>query len=345
MQISVAELAQLLKGEVEGDSTIQLNKVAKIEKGEPGALSFLSNAKYEQFIYETASSAVLVNRTFTPLKPLSVTLIRVDDAYASFSLLLEKFSGSNRTAKGVDATAFIDAGAQLGSNVTVGAMSYIAAGASLGDNCYLFPQVYIGERVVLGKNCVLYPGVKIYHETIIGDNCIIHAGTVIGSDGFGFAPLADRTYRKIPQTGNVIIEDDVEIGANTCIDRATMGSTIIRKGVKLDNLIQIAHNVEIGEHTVIAAQCGIAGSSKVGKYCMLGGQVGVVGHLTVPDGSNVGAQSGIINQIEGENGKWLGFPAIDYRKMLRAYTVMKNLPDIEKRLIALEKSAQNEVQK
>ncbi len=340
MQITVGEIAKLLGGELIGEGTALLSKVAKIEEGEPGALSFLSNSKYEPYIYETKSTAVIVNRDFTPSSPVSVTLIKVDDAYASFTLLLEKFSNPVSNKTGIDKASFVSEKAVTGAGVYIGAATYVADGASIGDGSKIFPQVYIGDGAKVGKNCIIYPGVKIYHNCIIGDNCIIHAGTIIGSDGFGFAPLADRSYKKIPQTGNVVIEDDVEIGANCTIDRATMGSTIIRKGVKLDNLIQIAHNVEIGEHTVMASQSGVAGSTKIGRYCVIGGQVGFAGHITIADGSSFGAQTGIANSIKIENEKWFGSPAIEYSKSLRAYTLIKNLPDIDKRLFALEKLVQ-----
>ena len=269
MQISVAELGALLQGEVVGDGSAMLSKVAKIEEGEPGALSFLANPKYESYLYETRSTAVLVNKSFTPAAEVKAVLIKVEDAYASFTYLLEQFANIALHKQGVASSAVIHASAIVPSSVYVGAATVIEAGATIGEGCKLFPQVYVGDRVKIGKNTILYPGVKIYHDCVIGDNCIIHAGTVVGSDGFGFAPLPDRSYKKIPQTGNVVIGNQVEIGANTCIDRATIGSTIIRDGVKLDNLVQIAHNAEVDEHTVIAAQSGVAGSTKIGKYCIL----------------------------------------------------------------------------
>jgi UDP-3-O-[3-hydroxymyristoyl] glucosamine N-acyltransferase len=340
MQITVEEIAKLLKGDVEGETGALLSKVAKIEEGEPGALSFLANSKYEPFLYETASTAVLVNRDFVASAPVKATLIRVDDAYTAFTFLLEKFGNRTAAKKGIENGAYVSPKASVGANVYVGSTAYIDENAIIAEGCKIFPQVYIGENVKLGKNCILYPGVKIYHDCVIGDNCIFHAGAVIGSDGFGFAPLADRSYKKIPQTGNVIIEDNVEIGANATIDRATMGSTIIRKGVKLDNLVQIAHNVEIGEHTVMASQSGVAGSTKIGKYCVVAGQVGFAGHITIADGSTFGAQSGVPGNIKKENEKWFGYPAIEYSKSIRAYAMIKNLPDLDKRLFALEKLVQ-----
>ena len=338
MQVSVAELGKLLNGEIIGDPTVLVSKVAKIEEGETGALSFLANAKYEHHIYETNASAVIVNRTFIPTKPITATLIKVDDAYASFTFLLEKFSNSMAGKSGVDASAHVSKEANLGKDVFVGAMTFIAEKTTVGNNTKIYPQVYIGENVSIGNNCILYPGVKIYQDCVIGNNCIIHAGAVIGADGFGFAPLPDRSFKKIPQTGNVVIEDDVEIGANTAVDRATMGSTYIRKGVKLDNLVQIAHNAEVGEHTVIAAQTGVAGSTKIGKYCIVAGQVGFSGHITIADGSTFAAQSGITGNIKKPNEKWLGFPATEYGKIIRSYAIFKYLPDMEKRITELEKT-------
>lgn len=337
MQITVAEISNLLQGEISGDANAILNKVAKIEEGEPGALSFLANPKYEQFVYETQSTAVLVNKTFVPSAPVKTTLIKVDDAYASFTFLLEQFSKVSLLKQGISPQAFIDTTATVAADAYVGHGAVVEAGAVVGNGSKLFPQVYIGDRAKIGKNCILFSGVKIYNDCIIGDNCIVHAGTVIGSDGFGFAPLQDRSYKKIPQIGIVIIENDVEIGANCTIDRATMGSTIIRKGAKLDNLIQIAHNVEIGEHTVIASQSGVAGSTKIGKYCVIGGQVGFAGHITIADGSQFGAQSGVNMNIKNEGGKWFGSPAMELKTALRSSVIVQRLPELEKRIHELEK--------
>lgn len=337
MQISVAELGKLLQGEIVGDETALLNKVAKIEEGEPGALSFLANAKYEPYVYETKSTAVLVNKSFVPTAPVSATLIKVDDAYASFSQLLEQFAKISLYKTGIAANCHIEPTAKLGKDVYVGPMAVIEGGAIIGDGSKIFPQVYIGDRVVLGKNVILYAGAKIYHDCIIGDNCIIHAGAVIGADGFGFAPQPDRSYTKIPQTGNVVIENNVEIGANATIDRASMGSTRIKEGAKLDNLVQVAHNVEIGEHTVIAGQSGIAGSTKIGKYCIVAGQVGFAGHITIADGSQFGAQTGITSSIREENGKWFGSPGFELKQVMKANVVFRRLPEVEKRIHELEK--------
>ena len=343
MQISVKELSKLLQGEVIGDENALLNTVAKIEEGTAGALSFLANPKYEPHIYTTQSTAVLVNRSFNPSAKITTTLIKVDDAYQAFTYLLEQFAGIGKGAAGIDKSAVVSPTAKVATSTFIGALTYISDEAIIGENCQIHPQVYIGAGVKIGNNVTLYPGVKIYHLCTIGDNCIIHAGTVIGSDGFGFAPLADRSYKKLPQTGNVIIEADVEIGANCTIDRATMGSTIIRNGVKIDNLVQVAHNVEVGAHTVIASQSGISGSTKIGKYCVIGGQVGFAGHLVIADGSQFGAQSGVGGNIVQENGRWFGSPVIELRQALKAGVVYRNLPTLEKRVQELEKLLKDKI--
>lgn len=337
MQITAQELATLLGGEVDGEGSIALHTVAKIEEGSKGALSFLANPKYEEYLYHTQSSAVLVKKDFKAQRAFTTCLIRVDDPYASFTFLLEKFSNPSAQLSGLEPMSFIDASAKLGDNVYVGAFAYISKDAVIGDNTKIYPQVFVGAKVKIGSNCLIYPGVKIYHECVIGDNCIIHASSVIGSDGFGFAPLPDRSYKKIPQTGNVIIEDDVEIGSNCSIDRATMGSTIIRKGVKLDNLIQIAHNVEVGEHSVMAGQAGVAGSTKLGKYMVVGGQVAISGHLQIANGNQFGGQSGVNTHIKEENKKWFGTPVLELRDALRAGAVTRRLPELLSRIEALEK--------
>ncbi|MCX6186423.1 MAG: UDP-3-O-(3-hydroxymyristoyl)glucosamine N-acyltransferase [Bacteroidetes bacterium] len=337
MQITVRDLSLLLNGEVVGNPDAILSTVTKIEEGKPEALSFLANPKYESYIYTTGSTAVLVNRTFEPSQSLSTTLIKVDDAYSAFTFLLEQFASISTHKTGIETGSYVSEKSNVGSNVFVAATAYISAGASVGNNSKIYPQVYIGDNAKVGNNCIIFAGVKIYNDCVIGDNCIIHAGTVIGSDGFGFAPQADKSYKKIPQIGNVIIENDVEIGSNCSIDRATMGSTIIRKGVKLDNLVQVAHNVEIGEHTVIASQSGIAGSSKIGKYCVLAGQVGVVGHITIADGTVIGGQSGVNSNIKKPNLKWFGSPAFEYGDSLKSSIIFRKLPDMMKRLRELEK--------
>jgi len=337
MQVTVKDLSKMLNGEVVGDENALLHTVAKIEEGHSGALSFLANPKYEPQIYTTKSTAVLVNRTFTPTATITATLIKVDDAYQAFTYLLEQFANVGKGAAGIDKTAVIESSAKVDASSFVGALTYIGQETIVGANCQIHPQVFIGAGVKIGDNVTLHPGVKIYHLCSIGDNCTIHAGTVIGSDGFGFAPLPDKSYKKIPQIGNVVIESDVEIGSNCSIDRATMGSTVIRKGVKLDNLVQIAHNVEIDEHTVIASQSGISGSTKVGKYCVIGGQVGFAGHITIADGSQIGAQSGIMGNIEQPNTRWFGSPITELRQAFKAQVVYRNLPELEKRVQELEK--------
>lgn len=337
MQISVTELSKLLNGEIIGDGSALLSTVAKIEEGKPGALSFLANPKYEAHIYSTQSTAVLVNKGFEPTQKVAATLIKVDDAYAAFTFLLEQFAGAGKHAAGIDATAVVEKSAKIDPSTFVGALTYIGQEATIGANCQLHPQVFIGKGVVIGNNVTLHAGVKINHQCVVGDNCVIHSGTVIGSDGFGFAPQPDKSYKKIPQTGNVIIDEDVEIGSNCTIDRATMGSTVIRKGVKLDNLIQVAHNVEIGEHTVIASQTGIAGSTKIGRYCVIAGQVGFSGHITIADGSSFGAQTGITSSIKEPNKSWFGSPSMDFRRSMKSSVVVRNLPELEARVSQLEK--------
>jgi UDP-3-O-[3-hydroxymyristoyl] glucosamine N-acyltransferase len=337
MQMSVAQLAALLNAEIVGNENALVHTVAKIEEGFPGALSFLSNPKYEQYIYTTQSTAVLVNKSFKPAAPVYATLLKVEDAYAAFTFLLEKFSNTTTHLSGIEEGALVKHDAVVGANVFVGFGSYVGSKVTIGNNTKIMQQVHIAQNVSIGENCIIYPGVVIYHDCKIGDNVIIHGGTVIGSDGFGFAPLPDRSYKKIPQTGNVVIRNNVEIGANCTIDRATMGSTIIGQGVKLDNLIQIAHNVEIGDHTVIAAQTGVAGSTKIGKYCVIAGQVGFVGHISIADGSQFGAQSGINSSIKEPDKKWNSTPAFELKDSLRAITVYRKLPDLLKRIEALEK--------
>ena len=337
MQISVAQLAQLLNGTVVGNPDILLHTVAKIEEGKEGALSFLANMKYESHLYDTKSSAVLINNDFVPTQVVKTTLIKVENAYASFTLLLKQFAAHANKKEGIEEGSVINKSSELGTNIYVGSLAYIAKGVKIGNNTQIYPTSYIGDNVKIGENCILYAGVKIYNDCEIGNNVIIHAGTVIGSDGFGFAPLADRSYKKIPQIGNVIIEDDVEIGANCAIDRATMGSTIIRKGVKLDNLNQVAHNVEIGEHTVMAGQSAIAGSTKIGRYCILAGQVGIAGHLTIAEGSVLGAKSGVNSSIKKENQKWFGAPAFEYADSLKSSIIFKKLPQLYKTVSELEK--------
>lgn len=338
LEFTAAMVAQMLKGTVEGDPEIKLNSIAKIEEGHEGALSFLANPKYESYIYTTASSAVLVRNDFKPAKKVRATLIRVADPYQSIAVLLTLYEQSKPKKKGIHPTAVIEPGAKVGNDVYIGAYAYISENAVIGDGCRLYPHVFIGEGAKIGSNSVLYAGVKIYHQCVLGNDCILHAGAVIGADGFGFAPVTDANFMKIPQIGNVVLEDSVEIGANTCVDRATMGSTVLRSGVKLDNLVQIGHNVEIGEHTVIAALTGVAGSSKVGKNCMIGGQVGIVGHITVADGCKMGAQAGVIGTVKEENSTLVGMPAIDSKQYMRSYAYFARLPDLNKKIDELSKA-------
>lgn len=338
MQISFSaqQIADVLQGMVEGNPDVKVGSFSKIEDGKPGTLTFLANSKYSHYLYNTKASVVLINKDFVLEKPVDTTLIRVNNAYASLAVLLDMVDKiMNPPKKGIEPNSFISDTASIGEEVYVGAFSYIADKAKVGNLSQIYPQVYIGENVEIGNNTIIYPGVKIYSNCKIGSNCIIHSGAVIGSDGFGFAP-ENGTYKKIPQLGIVIVEDDVEIGANTAIDRAVMDATIIKKGVKLDNLIQVAHNVEIGENTAMASQVGISGSTKVGKNCVLGGQVGLGGHITIGDNSSIGAQSGIISNIK-EGSEILGSPAVPVKTFFRASVVFPKLPDMYRQVNQLQK--------
>ncbi len=335
MEYTVAYIADLIGGDIEGDPGLKINKLSGITDAPAGSLAFLSNGKYKNHLYDTHASAVLVNKDFTPDKPGYPTLIRVDNAYSAFTTLLNmldgKLNGKRKLAQEVHHTAQVNPDTQLGENVGIGAYAIVEKGCEIGENTRIYPHVYIGENVKIGKNCVLYSGVRIYSDCVLGDDVILHANVVIGSDGFGFAPNSDGTYNKIPQLGNVVIGDRVEIGAGTIVDRATLGTTRIGNGVKLDNLIQVAHNVEIGEHTVIAAQTGIAGSSKIGKHCVIGGQVGISGHLKIGDYVKIQAQSGITKNLK--NGEVVqGSPAFEYNQWSRSYVKFKQLPKILKDL-------------
>ncbi len=341
MEFTAHTIAGFLHGEIEGDPNTAVSTFAKIEEGHPGALSFLANPKYEKYLYETNSSIVLINKAQVVEHPVKCTLIKVDDAYQAFASLLELYASSQQEKSGREEPVSVAASARIGENVFIGAFSYIAEDAQVGNHVKIHQQVFIGANVRIGDNTILHPGVKIYRDCVIGNDCVLHAGAVIGADGFGFAPQANTDYKKVPQIGNVVIEDHVEIGANTCVDRATMGSTIIRRGVKLDNLIQVAHNVEIGENTVIASQTGISGSSKVGKNCMLGGQVGLSGHITIADGTKIGAQSGLNSSIKQPNKTVLGSPALDYQDCLKSYVIVRNLPDMKRKLDELEREIKN----
>jgi len=337
MEFNALTIAGFLNGEVEGNPETIVNNISKIEEGFPGALSFLANPKYEHYLYTTKSSIVLVNKSFVPSAKVEATLIRVENAYDAFASLLRLVDQSRPRKKGIHPTAVIESTAIIGKEVYIGPYAYIGENCSIGDGCSIYPHVFLGDNTRLGKDCTINPGVKIYHDCVLGVNCIVHAGTVIGSDGFGFAPQSDSEFMKIPQLGNVVIEDNVEIGANVAIDRATMGSTIIRKGVKLDNLIQIGHNVEVGENTVMAGQTGVAGSSKIGKNCMFAGQVGIAGHLKVADGVKIGAQSGIGGDVKKENSVLLGYPAFDHKDFLRSSIVFRKLPELKAKVEELEK--------
>ena len=337
MEFKAGMIADFLQGTVEGDPDVSVSTFAKIEEGHPGALSFLANPKYEKYLYETESSIVIVNQTQKLEHPVKCTLIRVDDAYRSFASLLELYASSQQEKSGREEPVFVADSTTLGENIFIGAFTYIAGNVTIGNNVKIYQQVFIGENVTIGDHTVLYPGVKIYRDCVIGNDCVIHSGAVIGADGFGFAPQADTDFKKVPQIGNVVLEDRVEIGSNTCVDRATMGSTIIRRGVKLDNLIQVAHNVEIGENTVIAAQTGISGSCKIGKNCMFAGQVGLAGHITVADGVKIGAQSGLNSSIKQPNSTLLGSPVIDYQDCIKSWVVIRRLPELKKKVDDLER--------
>jgi len=337
MEFTASTIAGFLKGEIEGNPDTIVNTVAKIEEGHEGALSFLANPKYEHYLYTTLSSIVLVNKTFVPSSKVNATLIKVDNAYEAFASLLTLVDKARPRKKGIHPTAVIENSAKIGDGVYIGPFVYIGENCRIGGGTSVFPHVFIGDNTRVGENCTLNSGVKIYHDCNIGSGCTIHAGTVIGSDGFGFAPQSESEFMKIPQLGNVVIEDNVEIGANVSIDRATMGSTIIRKGVKLDNLIQIGHNVEIGENTVMAGQTGIAGSTKIGKNCMFGGQVGIAGHLKIADGTKIGAQAGILGDIKNENSIILGSPAFDLKDFLKSTVIFRKLPDLKSKVDDLAK--------
>ena len=337
MNFSASQIAQLLEGEIVGNPDTQVSGLSKIEEGSEGSLSFLANPIYTEFVYKTQASIVIVSSDFKAEKPLpaTCTLIKVADPYASFSKLLDLYNQIKHDKQGISDRAFIDPSAEIGKEVYVGPSVVIESGATIGDNAKIYPQSYIGNNVKIGKNTIIHPGVLILSDCVVGDDCVLHAGVVIGGDGFGFSPNSENNYKKVAQIGNVVIEDWVEIGANTTIDRATLGSTIIRKGVKIDNLIQIAHNVEIGENTVIAAQTGIAGSTKIGKNCMIGGQVGIVGHLTIADGTMIAAQSGIGASIKNR-AILQGSPAFSIGEYKKSYIAFKNLPDLLKQVNALQ---------
>ncbi len=341
MKFTAEQIAKVLNGKVEGNSETEVNTLSKIEEGKSGSLSFLANPKYTGFIYETQASIVIVNDDFKSSRPINCTLIRVKDAYTAFSQLLEMYNQVKLNKSGISKMAAISDSAIIGENVYIGEFAVVGDHAIIGDNAKIYPQSFVGENCKIGKNTTLYMGVKIYSDCEIGANCTFHAGVVIGADGFGFAPQTDNNYKKIAQIGNVIIEDHVEIGANTTIDRATLGSTIIRKGVKLDNLIQIAHNVEIGENTVIAAQTGISGSTKIGKNGMFGGQVGMAGHITIGNNVKIGAQAGIISNVK-DNKTIIGSPAMELGAFMKSSVYFKKLPDLANKIYSMEKKLKEE---
>ncbi|MFC4873736.1 UDP-3-O-(3-hydroxymyristoyl)glucosamine N-acyltransferase [Negadavirga shengliensis] len=338
MEFTINQIAQLLNGRVEGDGSQKIYKLDKIQEGSPGGISFLSNPKYEPYLYTTGCSAIIVSEDFEPQKEVQAILIRVKDAYSGFTRLLEIYGDSKTTQLvGVEEPSYIDSTSSMGENAYRGAFSYIGKNCKIGNNVQIHPQVYIGDQVTIGDNCVFHPGVKIMKQSQIGNNCEFFAGAVVGSDGFGFAPQSDGTYKNIPQLGNVIIEDDVSIGANTTIDCATMGSTIIRRGVKIDNLVQIAHNAKIGEDTVIAAQSGISGSSEIGRNCVLAGKSGIVGHVKLADRTTVGANTGVSKSIDKPGHTVLGFIGFEIKDFLKSYAVFKKLPLLQSKLKDLEK--------
>lgn len=337
MQFSATQIAGILNGEIEGNQDVTVNTLSKIEEGKPGSISFLANPAYTQYIYGTQASVVIVNKDFVATEPISATLIRVESAAAAFAKLLEMYNQVKLNKTGISKHAYISDSAKVGENIYAGEFAVVSDNARIGNNVKIYPQVFIGENVVIGDNTTLFAGVKIYSETQIGSNCIIHSGTVIGSDGFRFEPQNEEGQRKVPQIGNVIIEDDVEIGANCAIDRATLGSTILRKGVKFDNLIHIAHNVEVGENSYLAACNVIAGSTRIGKNCMFSGQVGIVGHLQIADNTIITAQSGISKSITKPGEVYMGSPAFDANKYRKAYIHFRNLDNVVQRISALEK--------
>jgi len=339
MEFTAKQIAELIQGRIEGDENAVVNTFAKIEEGKKGANSFLSNPKYTHYVYDTESSVVLIDEEVELEKPINATLIRVKNAYECVAKLLQMYDAMKPKKSGIDPLAFISSKAKEGENCYIGAFAYIGDGVEIGDGCQIYPHAVIYDNAKVGNNCIIYPNVSIYHDCRLGNNVTIHSGSVIGANGFGFAPTPDG-FDKIPQIGIVTIEDNVEIGANTCIDRSTMGSTYIRKGAKLDNLIQVAHNAEVGQNTVMAAQVGIAGSTKVGNWCMFGGQVGIAGHLNIADGTQVGAQAGITNSIKKAEAPILGSPAIDAKAYMKSYAVFRRLPDIYQQLSALKKEVE-----
>ena len=337
MQFTTQSITTLLNGKLEGSGSIVIESPAKIEEAQPNNISFIANPKYEHFAKTTSAGALIVSNDFQKPQGTKSAYIRVYDPYEAFTKILNLFLQKASDKTGIEQPAHVSMTAKLGKNIYIGAFSYVGENVVLGNNVKIFPGTILGDNVQVGDDTIVYAGVKINHHCMVGKNCIIQSGAVIGSDGFGFVPKIDGTFDKIPQTGNVVIEDNVEIGANTTIDRATMGSTFIRNGVKLDNLIQIAHNVEVGENTAIAALTGISGSTKIGRNCLIGGQVGIIGHITIANGSRIAAQSGVGKSILKENQAWFGSPATEHRESLKTRVIYRNLPDLEKRIRELEK--------
>jgi UDP-3-O-[3-hydroxymyristoyl] glucosamine N-acyltransferase len=342
MEFTAKYLADYVEGTIDGNPNVIISEISKIEEGKPNSITFLANLQYEKYIYSTKASVVVVDKGFKPESNINSTLIRVNDAYVAFAKMLELYEEQTQNnICGIEQGAFVSDTAKLGTNNYIGFSAYIGNNTTIGDNVKIYPGVYVGNNVIIGNDSVLYPGVKVYRNCQIGKKCIIHAGVIIGSDGFGFAHCTNDLYQKVPQTGNVIIESDVEIGANCTIDRATIGSTIIRRGVKLDNLIQIAHNVEIGENTVIAAQTGISGSTKIGRNCMIGGQVGIVGHITIADNVKVAAQSGVATSITKKGEIVQGSPAYPVVSYQKSYVLYKKLPDLNYKIEQLQKELED----
>ncbi len=337
MKFTAGQVAELINGKVEGNKDAVITNVSKIEEGKPETLTFLANPKYTHYLYTTQAEVVIINDSFVAEQEVKATLIRVPDAYKALAQLLEMYEQSQPKKSGIEQPSFVDSSATLGDFVYVGAFAYIGENVKIGNNVQIYPQAFVGDNVSIGDNSIIYAGAKIYKHCRIGDNCIVHAGAVIGSDGFGFAPDENNEYKKIAQIGNVILEDNVEVGANCTLDRATMGSTIIRKGAKLDNLIQIAHNVEVGENTVLAAQAGIAGSAKIGKNCMFGGQVGIAGHISIADNTKIGAQAGVGGSIKKEGQVLMGSPVIDVKQFYKSSVIFRRLPELKTQLDQLQK--------
>jgi UDP-3-O-[3-hydroxymyristoyl] glucosamine N-acyltransferase len=340
MEFTAQQIADFLGGEIQGNPSIKVSDFSKIEEGKPGTLSFLSNPKYSQYLYDSKASIILVNKDFQPEREVHSTLILVDDAYQSLAKLLTIVDQAKPRKTGISSLAYITPGAVIGENAYIAPFVYIGENVTIGKNVSLHPHCSVEDGATLGDNVSLYSGVKIYYNCVIGNNCTLHAGTIIGSDGFGFAPTEDGSYKKIPQMGNVVLEDNIEIGANSVVDRSTLGSTFIRKGVKIDNLVQIAHNVDVGMNTVIAAQTGISGSTKLGKQCIIAGQVGIAGHLHIADGTIFGAQTGVPNNVKIPNQTLQGYPAVPVMTFHRASVVYKNLPELQKTVYALQKKIQ-----